>query len=543
MRRLLYLVILLVGLLMGCGGSDGDSSGSSGAPTPVEFSIIWEGRTRSALAPASATFGRLILRNASGSEALNYPFNRPSNPVAQASVHRSGSSVAPGDYDAVFNFYGLEGAELPVASATVAVRVLSNGTLAKPDGTALGDLLASGFIERVSLVPGQSIEVGQTVDLQFVAVDASDRIIAVTHGGAEFRAPAGASFLDVKPDGSATGLAAGTVSVTVTVDGVSASGDVTVTDSSGPRVLKVDLPVNDLVYDPVRDLIYASVPGSASENPNTVIAVNPATGEVVDSEFVGSEPTELALSSDSSTLYVGLDGAGAVRRIDVSTFTAGAQFILSPDVTLYAEDLEVRPGTTDTVAVARARRGISPRTNGVGLYVNGELRSELGRGNSIVFNSNGNELYGFNNETTAFDLVKMAVSDSGLAVVDTNNTVIDRFDANITFGNGRLFSSSYDVIDPVTLARIGVLANRSLNTFRMAPSPNSNVVASVGAGNSFAAFQLHNAATFTRTDVFEIPVSEFVFGIGELVTTGPKRYAFSTETFDGPKQLIILELP
>src|SRR5688500_3006451 len=63
-------------------------------------------------------------------------------------------------------------------------------------------------------------------------------------------------------------------------------------------ILVVSLPTNDIVFKPAEEKIYASVPGSTIGNGNTITAVDPRTGAIGNSVFVGSEPTKLALASD-----------------------------------------------------------------------------------------------------------------------------------------------------------------------------------------------------------------------------------------------------
>ena len=51
-----------------------------------------------------------------------------------------------------------------------------------------------------------------------------------------------------------------------------------------------------------------------SQYGNTVVIIDPASASIESSVLVGSEPGKLALSDDDEVLYVGLDGANAVRR-------------------------------------------------------------------------------------------------------------------------------------------------------------------------------------------------------------------------------------
>src|SRR5438309_4548406 len=98
------------------------------------------------------------------------------------------------------------------------------------------------------------------------------------------------------------------------------------TTAGAEPIRPVSLPTNDLVYDPITRRIYASVPSSAGSIGNSVTAIDPVTGQVGPSTFVGSEPGKMALSDDGQYLYVALDGAAAVRRFNLAQQKAELQF-------------------------------------------------------------------------------------------------------------------------------------------------------------------------------------------------------------------------
>ena len=70
-------------------------------------------------------------------------------------------------------------------------------------------------------------------------------------------------------------------------------------------IRQLSLPANDLVYDPGTHRIYATVPSSAGAIGNSVTAIDPETGQIGPSVFIGSEPGRLALSDDGMYLDVG----------------------------------------------------------------------------------------------------------------------------------------------------------------------------------------------------------------------------------------------
>jgi trimeric autotransporter adhesin len=120
-------------------------------------------------------------------------------------------------------------------------------------------------------------------------------------------------------------------------------------------VTTVDLPANDIVYDPYAQLIYASVPSSYGPNGNSIAVIQPKTGKITGYHYAGSEPNQLALSADAQYLYVGLNGNGSVQRLILPNFTPdidvslGIGYSGGPNV---ANSLQVSPSSDHTWAVS-----------------------------------------------------------------------------------------------------------------------------------------------------------------------------------------------
>jgi uncharacterized repeat protein (TIGR01451 family) len=157
------------------------------------------------------------------------------------------------------------------------------------------------------------------------------------------------------------------INVTIPASGIAAPGNYSLTlttpapggGTSNTLVYTAYLPLpnNSMIYNPVTGLLYASVPGSAgAPYGNSIVSVDPATGAIGTPIFVGSEPDKLALTADGRYLWVGLDGAAAVRKVDLVAGTAGLQFSLPGFVnyfgTVSALALAALPGLTDSVTVA-----------------------------------------------------------------------------------------------------------------------------------------------------------------------------------------------
>ena len=121
------------------------------------------------------------------------------------------------------------------------------------------------------------------------------------------------------------------------------------------KLTVLDLPANDLVWDPYAQRLYASLPSSYGSQGNTIAVINPISGRTTGYYFAGSEPNQLALSSDSKYLYVGLNGNGSVQRLLLPTFTPDIDISLGTGSfggLNTALTLQVSPGDSHTIAVA-----------------------------------------------------------------------------------------------------------------------------------------------------------------------------------------------
>ena len=194
---------------------------------------------------------------------------------------------------------------------------------------------------------------------------------------------------------------------------------------------------NSTIYNPVNGLIYASIPGSVGAPlGNSIVSVNPATGVIGTPIFVGSEPNKLALTADGRYLWVGLDGASAVRQVDLTAGTAGLQFSLPASTVYYGtvpttQALAALPGAANSVVVASGNGSYAMQLS---IYDSGVERANVintSYGNPFALSVNGSlsEIY-----AGGSGLYTYTYNSNGLTIDASNASV-----ANVTFANG-----SYD---------------------------------------------------------------------------------------------------
>src|ERR1700678_1343733 len=147
---------------------------------------------------------------------------------------------------------------------------------------------------------------------------------------------------------------AGIVQLSVTNPSPGTISPSTTFDLTYPVTVTVlDLPANDIVWDPFAQLIYASLPSSYGANGNSIAVINPSTGAVTGYNFAGSEPTQLAIDSTSEFLYVGLNGDGSIERLTLPGFTDDITIGLGTtnNGANVADAIAVSPTNSDTIAV------------------------------------------------------------------------------------------------------------------------------------------------------------------------------------------------
>jgi hypothetical protein len=319
------------------------------------------------------------------------------------------------------------------------------------------------------------------------------------------------------------------------------------------------LPINDIVYNAVDGLIYASIPGSAGEGlGNTIAGIDPTSGVIIKTIFVGSEPTRMALSSDGTQLFVGLNGAGAVRQVNLTTATAGIQFSLGggPGVynpPYYAAGLAVLPGQPNSVAVY-GNNGV------VTIFDSGVARSKTSTGLSIYFVQNSGSLsFGssastlyLNSQSTSANLYALTIDSTGV----TGATPLGNGGGNtIQYDNSRLYLPSGVVLNSATGSQLGQFSTTSTNGGSSTPVAAGGpivsdstlgrawIVASSFSANTnqilaFDETSFNPVGSMPVTGIGSYPSSSFNNVPADLIRWGQNGLAFHTAS-----QLYVLQSP
>jgi len=292
-------------------------------------------------------------------------------------------------------------------------------------------------------------------------------------------------------------------------------------------IRQIPLTTNDLVYSASTGKLYATVPSSVGAGGNSIKAIDPTTGLITGSTFIGSEPNKLALSDDGQNLYVSIDGANAIRRFDTSTNTPGLQFSLGQDSFFgryIVSDFAVAPANPNLLAVARNYAGVSPPEAGVAVFDNGVQRTNVGPGHTagsdyLAFSASASKLYGTGQYS---GLTTMTIDASGVTVSSTSSVGAGR----IKFSNGLIFTSSGQVINPDTSSLLGTFFNA--NTTAFVPDTGNGRAYYLTSGPSGGTLTLKAFDINTFLLLGSLTINGVSGSPTSLVRWGPNGLAFRT---------------
>ena len=225
----------------------------------------------------------------------------------------------------------------------------------------------------------------------------------------------------------------------------------------------IAIPNNAMAYNPVNGLLYISVHSAAgAPSGNSVVSVDPATGALGTPIPVGSEPDQLAISSDGTALWVGLDGASAVREVNLTNGTAGMQFSLGNNTGIYAyppvvHAIGVLPGSPNSIVLS----------SDLNQYIYEDMLqifdSGVPRTNSIELSTIGSLPAIFVSPTKAE--VYATSDDSGYQVLSYNSTGLQWLAGDSgTNSTGNQYGTAVQVDNGVAYLDSGVALNAETGT-------------------------------------------------------------------------------
>lgn len=222
---------------------------------------------------------------------------------------------------------------------------------------------------------------------------------------------------------------------------------------------------NDIVSDTSRGKLYVSVSSTDAKAPNSIVAVDPISGIGAAPISTGSNsnPDLLAISSDGSYLWAGLDGNHTVQRFLLPAFAQDVSFPIPATgygVQQQAVVLQSAPVNPHTVAM------IPGNTEGNGVYVYDDATprsthvpgpvSENGPMlDWIQWGADDSIMYG--DQYTTIDsggIATLNVTPSGVSLASYNGNGLNPTISQYDVINGILYSYG-GAYDPTRLTQVG----------------------------------------------------------------------------------------
>lgn len=307
------------------------------------------------------------------------------------------------------------------------------------------------------------------------------------------------------------------------------------------------LPTNNLVYNSIDGMLYASVPGYAGPGlGNSIVAINPNTGVIARTIPVGSEPDKLSISDTGTELFVSLDGAAAVKQIDLTGATPSLQFSLNEygagqtySYPITAASVAALPGQPNSVAVLQSDADINVFDSGVArptpAILNGYFNQNSG---ALSFGPSAGTLYASTYSDGPSGLIDLTLNSTGFTGSNTFASPYFVY-SSLQYDSGNLYLNDGAVLNATTGVQVGQLYTSGTN-LAAGPIVSDSTLGRVWVvpqnaltpsdGNQILAF---DETTFNQVGTIVLAgtsASGPSFGAVDLVRWGQNGLAFNTSS-------------
>jgi hypothetical protein len=291
--------------------------------------------------------------------------------------------------------------------------------------------------------------------------------------------------------------------------------------AEGPGLRRFDISTVDLAYHQASGRLLATTYGDVEDFGNSVLVIEPQSGNIEQAIYAGSGPTRVSQTSDGQALFVALGGESSVSRLGLlnsglTQFGIGRDFHNGP---LFAEDLAAVPGTNNSAAVSLRNPGLSPRNEGVALYDAGIQRPSVvvqHGGNNLIEAADAATIYGSDVEISPGRLNELSIGPDGLH----KTAAYDGFAGDYEFSGGLFYSATGRVVDPTIPAEVA-----NLNMW-----PPGPVEADPATDRLFLAasdgIRVHSLSTYAYERTIPAP---FIGLARSLVRWGDNGLAYNTD--------------
>jgi hypothetical protein len=244
-------------------------------------------------------------------------------------------------------------------------------------------------------------------------------------------------------------------------------------DMGSTSIASLNLASMNIAWDAKSGFLYLPVLSTDPLYANSVVAVDPITGNIVHSASVASDPYAITTTTDGAYLYSGFLATNSLVRLSLPNLDSGVKWSLPVDTTFgptWAFDIQPQPGRPQTIAVTLANSGGMPPPipGGIEIYDDQTPRPQAPTPSYynyglLQWGAGGNVLYAW---TGFSNLTSVDVNPSGFGTADRQFPALGSSTDHIHFdsSSGYLFSDSGVVYDPVAQKIVASLGFSGLVT-------------------------------------------------------------------------------
>ncbi len=292
-------------------------------------------------------------------------------------------------------------------------------------------------------------------------------------------------------------------------------------------VVSAEFKAKGIVYDAERNWLWITVGSEGgTELGNRLVALDPQTLSVVSKLLIGSEPAALDISTNSRRLFVGINGAAAMRTYDIPSNTRGPLIPLtngsgSPELAI-AQDFAVVPDSLQNVIVSKddiTSSATGEISSVYGSSITGTVNYTYGP-TSIVF-TGPSTMVGSDGYTSAASLFRFRLNGTNVA----QEAVADGLaGSRLESAGGLVFSTGGPVIDPVTMTILGTMTGL-VSRMSVEPVDGGAFVYYFGNGQLY----LYETDSFLRIGSVNLAANTGTADGIHLVRAGLNRLAYVDE--------------
>lgn len=306
----------------------------------------------------------------------------------------------------------------------------------------------------------------------------------------------------------------------------------------------VQAETNRLVWDPVNELLYASVGSRAPQLADSIAVIEPFGGRLTRSRVVGPEPNALAVSGDGQYLYAGIDGEGSIRRLRLPGLEPELSLALGSDHRsrpYSAGAMRVAPSNPRTVAVVRLAPTTLPHEiGGVVIYDDALARPSISMDHprvgyplyhfDVAWNEDASKLYSMSlfSAMYALDVSSLGVSFAS----DLGSDNASRGAIHFNRASRRLFLDSGSAVDPATGLAVGKYRPfGNIGPLKVAVDPAGTQVFVLNANDEIPRaleITVYDASRFVPVKTYRITGSESATTWEDFVQLRPGWFAYRT---------------